>query len=75
VTPINLMHVIPAEGVDADGRRGRHGRNNGTGIATAALQLADAFGEPCDLVLVAVPPGHGAKYVTEQILADHRAPL
>lgn len=56
-----IAHVVPALGVTADRNRGR--LQCGRGIATAALQTADRFGEPVDLVLIAVEAGRGEAFV------------
>lgn len=58
-----LAHIVPALGVAADLDRG--GGYAGSGIATAALQTADRFAGPVDLVLVAVEAGRGEAFVLQ----------
>lgn len=56
-----IAHVVPALGVTADRNRSR--LHAGSGIAAAALQTAERFGGPVDLVLIAVEAGRGETLV------------
>jgi hypothetical protein len=67
------VHVIPCVGILADAGRSSDGRNNGTGIATAALRTAERLEAPADLVLIAVPAGTG-QAVADRLVARDRGP-
>jgi hypothetical protein len=65
------VHVIPCAGVLQ--AAGDTNRSAGSGIAFEAIRTAERLEEPADLVLLAVPAGHGAE-VARRLLASDRGP-
>lgn len=71
------VHVIPCAGVLAEAGRcaagNRRGAGAGSGLATAALRTAERLEQAADLVLIAVPAGHGHALADRLLAQGDRA--